>query len=464
MTLTLTYNALLCDAASTPRLPDGPTTSFTDGHLARFACDVLVISSGASGLAAECSTFESAFATHNAALLVTLDGATQLSLDATDPASALAIRPRLTKPGSNDDGDRSRRYRVEFEADLPASAAGASGGFIHETVAHELDSAGRATTTFSGRYSADAASTARDNYADGSTGAAARATTWLDAIDAAANHELIREETRELAAGTQLDYTRVYRQRLVPETADANSQADYTIDSLSLQRDLTGEHAAHATATPARYRLAFSASVQHTAHDYTALQAFYEATIRPALLARLQETWLAGSRIPGSRAPIIEDERVTLEADRSRITAEWVVLAPAGPLLSLARRQRVERESRITPRKLQDGQPHTHLLYCPGDVLTAAVTLTAECLDRAWLPAPTDPLAAPRLPADADDARWVLTGQSHDESAAHIGQHQADVAGSALRYRTETTFRWLLVAEPRGGGASVVPVPPLMVG
>ncbi|MGE0433819.1 MAG: hypothetical protein AB7K09_17185 [Planctomycetota bacterium] len=460
MSFTFTYANLAC-SGSTPRLPDGPFQSHTDGRIARFGCDMLVVSSGASGLASECAAVESAFSTANAALVVTLDGATMLALDPADAGSALATRATIRKPGTGDDSDRTRRYRVEVEADLPASAAGASGGFVSETVTQDIDAAGRATTTFAGRYTASSGKTARENYSDGTTGAAARATAWLDVIGDSAGHELMREETRELAAGAQLEYTRVYRQRLVPGTADGSASADYQIETLTLQRDLGGEHADSAAASPARYRIAFAASVQLATHDYQALQAFYEATIRPALLARLQETWLAGSRVPSSRGPVIDAERVSFEADRSRVTAEWVLLAPAGSsLLALSRRQRIERDARITPRKVQDGQPHTHLVYCPGEVVHAEVTLVAESLETAWRVDAQDELAVP--PGDSSGARWVLTGETRDESSAHIGQHQADLGGSALRCRSETTFRWLLVAEPAGGGLQPQ-VPPLVM-
>lgn len=450
MGFSFTYNGVTC-ALGTAKIPAGPFAYTVTGDTFSFACDVLVTAETAAELASECAALEAAFSVWDTALSAAVDGVVVIS-HSPSAASGFQIRPTLKKAGSADDSERSRRYAFRVDGRLPASRAGGAAGFVEETIAVAVDAASRATVTFSGRYTADAMASARANCDHVTTGAAARAAAWLAVFDATGDYELIRAETDETAGGNVIDYRRAYRQRLAPETAAGAGSADFSIESLTLTRDVSGDAGAN-TATAVMFSVAFSAVVNAAAVDYAGMHALYLGTIKPALQAHLNAVWMAVGDVPSTGQTIISRERVRIDTANSRIAVEWDVMAPTGAVMAVRVRRELAFESRVEPRKIWDGRPHTFLLLCPGSVWRATVTVSAETVGAPMAVQPSDFL--PSKPAGAEAAKWVLMASKVASEADHAGTGQsADVV-----YRTAHTFEFLLVEPPSGGMAAAVIAP-----
>lgn len=438
-TLAVTYNGLTLPTGLPGAQPIGRFVLHRGGDTWRFETDILITADTAADFATSCATLESTLAAWDKAFSLTLDSQTHATFD---PATGtgLRARPTLTKQGDERDAARSRVYRFVIEGEAPATDAGHADGFRDGTIRIATDATGRLDVTLTGTYTTTATDSAESHYADGTTGAAARAATVLATLGG--NYERVDEQRDLDDARVTLAYTLHYRERLIPETAAGGATSLYVIESLTLTRDVdTSALTAHSDAGPlTRLRIDAEIAVDHSLTTHTALADLYANTVAPFLHEHVRDTWLATGSTGG--LAILDHDETTLDTAGSRINVRWTMLVPASPHVQITTDLTLRDDRRLTLRKRLDGREDTFTVYAPGRALTAIETIRIVHLGEA---APSQPayLAPAGTPTSA--GWWLL----HEEQPVRSLQLAADT-GTATRLWYTSHVRAYQWVEPSG--------------
>lgn len=463
---TVTYNSRTVN-------PVGPFSFEKTGTHFVFECEFIITGTTASTAATNFANVENDFNEWDKALLVTVASQSVHSYDPTSGTrTGMLLRPSVEKLASIESTPLSRRYRLTVRGVLPGTETDKAGGLVEWAVTVDYQAfSRRRVISYAMTYTATGSNTALANWDDGSTGATALADTHNTARGG--NYELLRESIpyedteSQIASGTL-----VYRERLIPETSGGADSSSYTVDFLQIVEDIVPE-SHDPDQSEVHVLVSWSCTVDATITAYDAMLALYKGTIRPGVLQLIRDTLIDDSSTPAyDNRLIIERDVPRFHIANSRITAEWVVLAPTGSVLGLRWSLDAQIDENEVYRKIADGQHHSYTIYPGGVIAVVRETVNAVTVDSPY----DTPRTAPGFltggkPAELQTAmdltqggQWRRTAWRMGSTVAQRGQYQSE---TVTVYSRSFTRSWRYIApaktptpitEGPGGGIPMLPV------
>ncbi len=451
---TVTYNSRSVN-------PVGPFSFEKTGTHFVFECEFIITGTTASAAATNFANVENDFNEWDKALLVKVASQNVHSYDpASGTRTGMLLRPSVEKLASIESTPLSRRYRLTVRGVLPGTETDKAGGLVEWAVRISYTSfSRRRMLVYSMTYTATGSNTALTNWDAGSTGATALA----DAHNTArgGDYELLTEDVpyedteSQIAAGTL-----VYRERLIPETSGGGDSTSYTVDFLQIVEDIVPE-SHEADQSEVHIIVSWSCTVDATITAYDAMLALYKDTIRPGVLQLIRDTLIDDSSTPAyDNRLIIERDVPRFHIASSRITADWVVLAPTGFILGLRWSIETAINDNEVYRKIADGQHHSYTIYPGGQIINVRETVNAVTVDSPY----DSPLENPgfftggkpaELQAGMDlnqGGQWRRTAWRMGSTVAERGQYQSETITVYTRSYTRA-WRYIAPAKTAGGSA-----------
>lgn len=364
-------------------------------------------------------------------------------------------RPKLSKPGSPQDTETSRRYRWTCEISLPADATDDGGRQSGEW--HVLyEPSKRRRVVVSGVYTATVDHSAYDNAStNGPTWAASVISDLGGTYDATTHGDFTVDHRNKVCR-----YSRVYREQV--ENDKEGGQQSGVIDStLSYSQTWparfgtgysdTGSGQPPTTVT-AEYRCTLDTTTITTADT---AETLYRTVLKPWLLTELR----TALNLPAH--PEASGQLVTIDPGEtfffSRSTCEmWGRITLMAPDSGQARTFysesiTIEGDVGVTSDKLWTGTDHTYSRWGVGQTQRATQVVTIKQLGSS--PQPPDGLAEP----------WKADGPFREvHSSETLGYSNAQHSGGKVVPEIEFARTWvrsylLVMDEPAGSGSETTP-------
>lgn len=378
-------------------------------------------------------------------------------------------RPKLSKPGSPQDTETSRRYRWTCEISLPADATDDGGRQSGEW--HVLyEPSKRRRVVVSGVYTATVDHSAYDNAStNGPTWAASVISDLGGTYDATTHGDFTVDHRNKMCR-----YSRVYREQV--ENDKEGGQQSGVIDStLSYSQTWparfgtgysdTGSGQPPTTVT-AEYRCTLDTTTITTADT---AETLYRTVLKPWLLTELRTALNLPAHPEASGQLVTIDPGETFSFSRStcEMLGRITVLAPDGGSSRTAYKEvvTIDGDVGVTSEKLWSGSPNTFSRWGVGSIQRATQTVTISQLGSS--PQEPDGLSAPWQPEGP--FREV---HSSDTLGYSNAQHSGGKVVPEIEYSRTWVRTYLLVESEKdgpvqdnyGGGAAGGAQPPAQGG
>jgi len=414
------------------------------GDTFSFSCDFLVQADTPALLKTAEDAAKAELNEWNNSLTVTVGGAARISHSHSSNTGMLT-RGSCTVPGRSEyDTQNSTLMTFAVRGIVPGTQAiTGGGGFREYNVSLAYDTSRRRTLTFQMTYTADGANTALVNWDAASTGAKARAATYITALTG--DFDLVSESIpTEDQAKQIVNGSLTYRQRLIPETEGGSTDDDFIIDDLKISRRYA-EGSYKEDNVAVYYDITFSASLdwEQTTNNYDDMYTVYEDQVKPFLKQHLKDVFLtdSGGNGPAHDGEVyILNDAPTFNTAANKIDAMWMVLATHSyNIISMSVRSNPQVGKGWSRRKLMDGKHHTYSRFTQGVSLKLSETITVESIGGGWELDQNKPYgyASPKIQSEAlaqEAGDWVLD----DMALTHEAIRKAPFQGQPLEVYTRT--------------------------
>jgi hypothetical protein len=436
--LSVTYGATTVGGTSAVYLLHGPVRidKSYDRVTVSFQVACTDISSEAN-FAATAQALEAAFRKPWQALTITLGSTTVASYSHTSNTGYNA-QPSIQETGDERyETGRSRLYAISVTCEVPADLSGQSGR-RYSSVALEKSPAGQNTVTISGRYTALSGNSARAQY---EASIEAYVSAVLTAIGG--TYEKVAETASADDQNKNLDFARTYLELLYNQSQGTLDNTTIFRHSVLYTRQAVGPGDAPRGNARRLERVSavYEAWVEKATTD---LESVYQNTIRPFLLAQVQEIWTP------SLLALIEEGTPMMDRTAQRIqgTLTFAMVTTGSGVLEYAERSRIENEPGVVFTPVANGNALAkHVDDGPARRLRTMSRRSRIVGERS----PSD--GAFRL---GDGFKWHLTRSSVEIAPVKLGLD--DTAFNVYDEMLETVEEW---AEPpeSGGGGTTTPDP-----
>ena len=319
------------------------------------------------------AALEEAFRTPFQRLRITASAVVQDDFDPVPAASGntgFNQQPSIVKLGGKSDSARSREYKVEVGLELPADLVTRSGRRT-ANVRVDFDENRRRTVSINGRYTALTSNDATAQY-NGSI--AAYATSVLAGFGGGATYDLISESHTADDEDKNLDFTRVFREVIYPQSAAGLNDPAITDPSFDYSRQQIAPGDSDSGARRLEIiNIVFTSGVD--LNETTDLESLWQNTVLPYILSEAQARF-------SLNAIAVTERRVTLSKASNRLTAALQIVALGdSDLIQYTRTVEItDRTGKVLVSAL-DGNPLSKHVYSgPGNLIrvTTEIMLLVE--------------------------------------------------------------------------------------